>query len=141
MARLLRYFLILPVLVAILARPGAVPARADVAAPDLSATTASGVRLEVFSELSPLTINRIHSWRIRLRDADGSPFEARRLELTGGMPEHDHGLPTVPGASPTDEPGEFLLEGLRFHMPGLWRLDFTLVGAQGSETVSLEFSL
>jgi len=138
MARLLHSSLFLSALLAWLT---CVPAQAGEASPDLSATGASGMRLQVFSELSPLAINRIHRWRIRLRDADDLPFAARRLELSGGMPEHDHGLPTVPVASPTGEPGEFLLEGMRFHMPGLWRLDFTLVGAEGPETITLEFRL
>lgn len=138
MTRLLRFSLILPIVLTWLA---CAPALADDAAPDLTATAVSGVRLDVFSDLSPLTINRIHSWRIHLQDAAGRPYAAHRLELSGGMPEHDHGLPTVPAASPTGNPGEFLLEGMRFHMPGRWLLDFTLFGPQGTETVSLELQL
>lgn len=134
MIRLLRFFLILPWL-------ASAPALANDVAPELTATTASGVRLEVFSDLSPLALNRIHSWHIRLQDAAGRPYAAHRLELSGGMPEHDHGLPTAPAASSTGNPGEFLLEGMRFHMPGRWLLDFTLVGPQGTETVSLELQL
>jgi len=44
------------------------------------------------------------------------------LDIVGGMPEHNHGMPTQPQITEELAPGRYLLEGVRFHMPGLWRL-------------------
>ena len=83
--------------------------------------SARGITLEVFSQLSPIEINTIHSWEIVLSDDDG-PVSGASLEIVGGMPEHNHGMPTQPRITQELVPGRYLLEGVRFHMPGIWRL-------------------
>ena len=80
-----------------------------------------GISLEIFSKLSPIEINTIHSWEVVLTDADGAVSGAT-LDIVGGMPEHNHGMPTQPQITEELAPGRYLLEGVRFHMPGLWRL-------------------
>ena len=74
------------------------------------------------SQLVPLTINQMHSWEIRLTDLQGNPVEQAGIIITGGMPAHNHGLATQPQISPTDTPGVYHLQGMRFHMPGEWEL-------------------
>ena len=39
---------------------------ADVRLPDLSGVTDKGFTIEIYSELSPLSINTMHSWHIRV---------------------------------------------------------------------------
>ena len=80
-----------------------------------------GISLEIFSHLSPIEINTIHSWEVVLTDKDGAVSGAT-LDIVGGMPEHNHGMPTQPQITAELAPGRYLLEGVRFHMPGLWRL-------------------
>ena len=80
-----------------------------------------GISLEIFSKLSPIEINTIHSWEVVLTDADGAVSGAT-LDIVGGMPEHNHGMPTQPQITEELAPGRYLLDGVRFHMPGLWRL-------------------
>lgn len=80
-----------------------------------------GISLEIFSQLRPIQINTIHSWEVVLTDADGAVSGAT-LDIVGGMPEHNHGMPTLPQITEELAPGHYLLEGVRFHMPGLWRL-------------------
>lgn len=94
--------------------------------PVLSVETRKGVMVNIYSEIAPLDINKIHSWQLRLKDADGKPVSNANIELIGGMPEHDHGLPTQPQITAETEPGSYLLEGVRFHMPGKWQLDIKL---------------
>ena len=43
---------------------------ADVNLPDLNGVTDKGFKIEIYSELSPLSINTIHSWHIRVVDRD-----------------------------------------------------------------------
>ena len=109
--------------------------------PDLVGTSGDGYSVEIFSQLSPLEINRIHSWYIEITGVDSTPVSNAQITVTGGMPDHDHGLPTQPQVTDEVGDGTYLLEGMRFHMPGKWQIviDFR-VGDQVHST-SIEFSL
>ena len=106
-----------------------------------SLTTSQGSRLEIFSRLNPLAINTIHSWELVLYTANGAPLSGALMSVVGGMPDHDHGLPTSPVVTGEVTPGRYLLEGMRFHMPGRWLLTFNVISDQGSESATLEFRL
>ena len=106
-----------------------------------SLTTSQGSSLEIFSQLDPLAINTIHSWELVLYAADGAPLNGAQMSVVGGMPDHDHGLPTSPVVTGEITPGHYLLEGVRFHMPGRWLLTFNVISDQGSESATLEFQL
>ncbi len=125
--------------------PGSATAAADSSAalstPTFAVSTKAGNRLLIFSELAPLAINRMHRWRLRLSDASGAPIGNARITLRGGMPDHDHGLPTRPEASATDGPGEYLLQGIRFHMPGRWLLEFSIAVEDAADSAAIEFEL
>ena len=109
--------------------------------PDLVGTSGDGYSVKIFSQLSPLEINRIHSWYIEITGVDSTPVSNAQITVTGGMPDHDHGLPTQPQVTEEVGDGTYLLEGMRFHMPGKWQIviDFR-VGDQVHST-SIEFSL
>jgi hypothetical protein len=111
----------------------------------LTTTTSKGLTISMESEIAPLEINRIHSWLIRLNDAQGDLVSNAAIEFIGGMPEHNHGLPTQPQVTAEIEPGVYLLEGLRFHMQGAWRLELNLnwddSGKPISDTVIIDFTL
>lgn len=79
-------------------------------------------RLQASPRLQPLEINRLHAWDLRLSRADGTPVQGASIVVDGGMPAHDHGLPTRPRVREATEAGHYVLEGMRFHMHGEWRL-------------------
>ena len=106
-----------------------------------SLTTNQDSALEIFSQLDPLAINTIHSWELALYTADGAPLSGARMSVVGGMPDHDHGLPTSPVVTGEITPGHYLLDGVRFHMPGRWLLTFDVISDQGSDSATLEFQL
>lgn len=116
-------------------------AAAHEARADFSLITGGGKHLAIASEVSPLEINRMHSWRLRLTDADGAPLSNASIEVRGGMPDHDHGLPTRPEVIGEPESGVYLLQGLRFHMPGRWLLEFTIALDGNEDSASLELNL
>ncbi len=108
--------------------------------PDLEMTTANGYRLHIHSQLQPLGINQIHSWLLELSNSAGAVSDAS-ISVEGGMPEHNHGLPTQPQVTEEIEPGVYLIEGIRFHMPGPWQMRFT-IQFNGTETEAvLDFQL
>jgi hypothetical protein len=78
------------------------------------------------SELEPLQINQLHAWVLHIEDANGEPVSGAHIEASGGMPLHDHGLPTYPRVSDELGNGDYRLEGLRFHMRGDWELTVTI---------------
>ena len=112
---------------------------ANAASADLSGS-ARGITLDVFSRLSPLEINSIHSWEIVLTDEQG-PIEDAALTVTGGMPEHNQGMPTQPQISQQLAAGRYLLEGVRFHMPGLWRITAVVTRESAPVTIVIDFEL
>ena len=114
---------------------------ADVRLPDLSGVTDQGFKIEIYSELSPLSINTIHSWHIRVLGRDGEIIELEELNVFGGMPEHDHGLPTQPQVTKRLDNGDYLLEGVRFHMQGRWELQIEFQYAGVDDTTIIDFDL
>ena len=94
--------------------------------------------LSLESSLEPLAINVMHSWQLRLTDAAGAPISGARIEVSGGMPEHDHGLATAPRVTRDLGGGRYLLEGLRFHMAGRWVLVFHVEAAGETDRVLVE---
>jgi len=106
----------------------------------LNGSSASGIQIEIFSQLDPLQINLMHSWHIRLSES-GGVISGASITMNGGMPEHDHGLPTQAQVTEELEPGLYLMEGIRFHMPGLWELQFSIEHGGRVELATIEFKL
>ena len=99
----------------------------QLAADDATWETREGdYRVSYESELDPVVINRIHSWTLTVTDDAGTPVEGAAISVEGGMPAHDHGLPTAPRITRELAPGRYLLEGLRFHMTGAWQIVVTI---------------
>lgn len=105
-------------------------------------TSASGAfRVSYTSTLEPITINQIHRWTLHLETADGMPVANADIQVQGGMPAHDHGLPTSPRVAPAQNAGDYLVEGLRFHMPGYWELTLNIKTGTVSDTVLIPLEL
>ena len=98
-------------------------------------------RLSFSSSLNPIRINRLHSWTIRLETMGGRGVTSAQFDVTGGMPIHDHGLPTEPIVTRDFGNGDYLLEGIRFHMRGYWEIVISVNSAAGSDTVVVKLTL
>ncbi|MEO0436891.1 MAG: FixH family protein [Pseudomonadota bacterium] len=95
----------------------------------------------VESQLKPIVINQMHAWSVRLTWPDGLPIEDAVIDVAGGMPAHNHGLPSSPRVTEYLGDGTYLIEGMKFHMPGKWRLVLT-VKAQGKvDNISIPISV
>lgn len=93
------------------------------------------------SELQPLVINRIHSWIITINDESGAAIEGAELRVIGGMPAHDHGLPTEPRMTRELGAGRYRVEGMRFHMNGAWVVEITIDASGIRDTVAIPLTL
>lgn len=91
------------------------------------------------SALQPIEMNRIHSWNLHIEDADGVPVTGAVIEVEGGMPAHNHGLPTRPRVTTELGGGDYRLDGMRFHMAGEWliRIEIVLDGKTDEIVVAI----
>ena len=83
------------------------------------------------SQSDPIPLNQIHPWILHIKDIAGQPVEDAIVTIDGGMPTHNHGLPTEPVATELGN-GDYLVEGIKFSMTGDWEMWFYIQ----TETVS-----
>ena len=98
-------------------------------------------RVSYQSELDPLVINRIHAWTLTISDDAGTPVEGAVITVDGGMPAHDHGLPTQPRVTEDLGDGYYRLDGVRFHMSGYWEMVVTIRSDDSEDTVVIPLTL
>lgn len=91
------------------------------------------------SDLGSVPVNQMQSWTLHVEAADGQPVENATITVDGDMPQHGHGLPTRPQVTRYLGNGDYKVEGLKFHMPGWWVMDF-VVTADG-QTDQVRFNL
>jgi len=63
-------------------------------------------------------------WLKLLRNS--KPVKNAQIYIDGGMPQHNHGLPTSPEMNWSEEKQAYLIHGLKFSMPGKWSLNFII---------------
>jgi hypothetical protein len=98
-------------------------------------------QVSISSRLDPIAINQIHNWTLHVESADGQPVENAEIAVDGGMPQHDHGLPTAPQVTQDLGNGDYLVEGLKFHMDGWWEIRFVIKSATQSDGVTFNLLL
>lgn len=96
-------------------------------------------QVQFTSELYPIVISTMHAWMLHIENSSGEPVIDAEIQVSGGMPEHDHGLPTSPSATRNLGNGDYLIEGLKFHMGGRWQVTFSI--QQGAISDSVTFNL
>jgi hypothetical protein len=111
---------------------------------DLSTSSLSSnktFKVSYTSDRDPAPVNRIHSWTLNVLTADGKPVTGAIISLNGNMPEHGHGLPTEPEVTQEISSGEYLVEGMKFSMPGWWVIDFNIKSGDKQDTVKFNLIL
>jgi hypothetical protein len=86
-------------------------------------------------------INIMHSWILHVENDAGLEVEGAIIDVDGGMPEHDHGLPTKPRITEELGGGDYKLEGMRFHMSGRWVVVVSITTDNGASTVTIPLTL
>ncbi len=92
-------------------------------------------------EIMPVTVGQMHAWTVTLQTASGAPTVAAEIAVSGGMPQHGHGLPTAPQVTKDFGDGRYLIEGVKFNMRGWWTFDLDITGAAGPDVVTFNLVL
>lgn len=87
------------------------------------------------STVYPVRLNEIHNWILHIETSDNKIVENANIQIIGGMPEHGHGFPTTPSVSKHINNGNYLVEGIKFNMYGLWVMEFTIASPSGFDKV------
>jgi len=107
-----------------------------------SRTTDNGAyTVTVKPGLDPIAINRIHEWTLHVETAEGRAVENATILVDGGMPEHQHGLPTRPEVTEYLGDGDYRVEGMKFNMTGLWELQISVEAGGVSDVATFELVL
>lgn len=98
-------------------------------------------QVSYISKLEPVKINTLHAWKIFIKDKNGKDLSNAEVSVIGGMPEHDHGLPTQPQITKNLGDGCYLLEGMKFHMLGWWTVTVSITNKNISDAVTFNLKL
>ncbi len=91
------------------------------------------------SDLQPVPVNKLQSWKLKVETADGKPVKNAKITVNGTMPEHGHGMPTQPKVTKNYGDGAYLVEGMKFSMPGWWVVNVSV--KSGGKTDKASFNL
>ncbi len=91
--------------------------------------------------ISPVAVGPIHNWTVEVTLPNGAPLDHATISIEGGMPQHGHGLPTAPKVTQELGDGRYLIEGMKFNMPGWWTLTLYIEGSAGSDQATFNLNL
>lgn len=103
----------------------AMPASASDPPPDavVAVSNDGAYQVAYLPEPSPVPLNDVFSLHVWVRDAKNTAewFSDAGLAADAAMPAHQHGMNVEPAIKPLGK-GDFLVEGMLFHMAGHWEL-------------------
>jgi hypothetical protein len=117
------------------------PAPSDHGRPTTQLSDRRLYRVTVAPLVTPVPTNEVHSWTLHVATRDGRPVDAATIAVDGRMPEHGHGLPTRPRVARALGGGRYVIEGMKFSMPGRWAVWFDIRGPAGADTVTFDVLL
>ncbi|WP_439103957.1 FixH family protein [Celeribacter marinus] len=98
------------------------------------------IRVDFAQSLDTLPVFEFTQIEFHLTDPDGAPIVGAAVNVSGGMRQHGHGLPTSPKVAEIAD-GTYRINGLKFSMTGLWELSLDVQAQQLRDTVVVEFGI
>ena len=107
-----------------------------------SATSVAGKYLiQVAPAQRAIPIGRHHVWTARLTTQDGATVSNAKLNITGGMLAHGHGMPSQPIVTGEKMPGLYQVEGMQFNMHGDWTLVVSIDASAGPDSARIPLTV
>ena len=105
-------------------------------------TTANGSFIVAIEPESPeIKLGELHAWVVTVKTPNGDPVEDASFAVVGGMPDHNHGLPTSPEVTENLGGGRYRLDGVKFSMTGRWELGFDITSGELRDSVTFNMVL
>jgi len=104
----------------------------------LQLSEAGRYRVSLRPRSGEIPLRSFHAWVFHVETLDGGFFVPARLAVDGGMPQHKHGFATAPRVTKALGDGDFLVEGVKFHMAGEWLIRFEFTGARGADRATFQ---
>ena len=98
-------------------------------------------RVRYSSTLAPIEINRMHDWILHVETTTGAAVDGADITIDGGMPAHNHGMPTRPRVTENLGQGNYKVQGMRFHMNGEWQITITITANDKNDSVDIVLQL
>lgn len=98
-------------------------------------------RATIKPQTGAVPLNQLHTWTLHVETPDSAAVNVATIAVDGGMPEHGHGLPTRPRVTQVLGGGDYLVEGMKFQMPGWWVVEFAISTSDGTDTVTFNLML
>jgi hypothetical protein len=95
----------------------------------------------LYSSDPSIPFKKIHSWVVHIETKDGQAVEKAKVYVFGGMPVHQHDFPTKPRVKKYLGNGDYLVEGVKFNMPGAWEMRFNLKDGNKRSRAVFQFNL
>ena len=94
---------------------------------------------ELSASPDPPIVGELFRVVTQIRDArTGAPVEGAAFTLSAAMPEHGHGMTSAPEHRDLGG-GDYLSEGMKFHMPGTWTITARAARAGREDRITLRF--
>ena len=97
-------------------------------------------RATIASFLNPVRINKLHAWTIHLETGGGTPVDDSSVAIKVVWPHTGKPMQTRPLITARGD-GNYLIEGLKLQMTGMWRVSFAVAAAQGRDTLSYDLTV
>lgn len=97
--------------------------------------------VQIWPTDSVIEIGKLQSWIVRVHASGGLPAYPANITIGGGMQGHGHGLPTQPIVTAYNGGGEYLVEGVRFSMEGMWTFSVHVESALGSDRADFKLNV
>lgn len=98
-------------------------------------------RAELAPGATPIALREMQVWTVTLHTAAGAPVTQAAIAISGGMPQHGHGLPTAPQVTQNLGNGRYQIEGVKFNMRGWWTFELAVDAAGGADVVTFNIVL
>ena len=114
-------------------------ARVDTYAANLAkASTSGSLKITlVSSDPAPPSVGT-NTWTLHVTDAAGAPISNAPLTIASFMPDHGHGS-SVKAVITAQADGNYSVTPLYLFMPGVWRITFSLPGADAAPPEDVVF--
>lgn len=98
-------------------------------------TKSGRLKIVIEPSIQPVAVGVTHEWLVKVADLAGAAMADCKVRVDGAMPAHGHGLPTAPRVTGHDG-GTYRVEGVRFSMPGHWRMEVAVAACNGAGDAS-----